>query len=158
MRDSGFSLFQRTYGDDVSSPDQDLLSGFISAIFNFFKDYCEDQIMKMETKLLKFFYHLYGEVIFVMITELENDKDEKPVKKLLTELAENFVYKFGVRINEEIDRSKFLGFEKIADQLIEGYNEVNNKKNLAKNSLEALDNFVKSAINKILIYDSIGNK
>jgi hypothetical protein len=158
MRDTGFSLFQRIYGDDVSSPDQDLLSGFISAIYNFFKNYCEDQIMKMETKLLKFFYHNCGELIFVMVTELENDKDEKLITDLLQVLAKSFVYKFGAKTNEEIDRTQFSYFEKIADQFIEEYNETNSGDNLAKSSLEALDNFTKNTIHKILVYDSLKNK
>nr|MDO8080185.1 hypothetical protein [Candidatus Freyarchaeota archaeon] len=158
IKDTGFSLFHRTYNNDVSSPDEDLIGGFISAIFNFFKEYCEDQITKMETKFLRFFYHVHDKVIFVIVTELENDKDETSITKLLRSLAENFTYKFGVKINEEIDRSKFLDFEKIADQFIEEYNEVNNRNNLAKSSLEALDKFVKDTVQKIVIYDSLSNK
>jgi hypothetical protein len=158
IKDTGFALFHKNYNNGIADPDEDLIGGFISAIYTFFKDYCEDQIMKMETKLLKFFYHLCEEVIFVIITELENDEDETLITKLLRTLAENFVYKFGVGVKEEINRSKFSDFEKIADQLIEEYNKVNNKKSSAKSSLEAMDNFVKNTIHKILVYDSLSNK
>lgn len=156
VKDTGFSLFHRTYNNG-SSPDEDLIGGFISAIFNFFKEYCEDQITKMETKLVKFFYYIYNKIIFVIVTEIDN-KDEASIMELLRTLAENFVYKFGARINEDIDRSKFSEFEKIVDQFVEEYNETNNWNRTAKGNLEELDKFVKDTIKKILVYDSLSNK
>lgn len=156
VRDTGFALFHKTYNNG-SGPDEDLIGGFISAIFNFFKEYCEDQITKMETKLVKFFYYIYNKIIFVIVTELDN-QDEASIMELLRTLAENFVYKFGVRINEDIDRSKFSDFEKIVDQFVEEYNEANNGNQTAKGNLEELDKFVKDTIKKILVYDSLSNK
>ncbi|MEM3586045.1 MAG: hypothetical protein QXO71_01870 [Candidatus Jordarchaeaceae archaeon] len=156
VKDTGFSLFHRTYNNG-SCPDEDLVGGFISAIFNFFKEYCGDQITKMETKLVKFFYYIYNKIIFVIVTEIDN-KDEVSIRELLRTLAENFVYKFGARINEDIDRSKFSEFEKIVDQFVEEYNEANNGNQTAKVNLEEMDKFVKDAIKKRLIYDSLNNK
>jgi hypothetical protein len=156
VKDTGFSLFHRTYNNG-SGPDEDLIGGFISAIFNFFKEYCEDQITKMETKLVKFFYYIYNKIIFVIVTEIDN-QDEASIMKLLRTLAEKFLHKFGARINEDIDRSKFSEFEKTVDQFIEEYNEANNRNRIAKSSLEELDKFVKDTIQKILVYDSLSNK
>ena len=156
VKDTGFSLFHRTYNNG-SSPDEDLIGGFISAIFNFFKEYCEDQITKMETKLVKFFYYIYNKIIFVIVTELDN-QDETSIRELLRTLAESFVHKFGARISEEIDRSKFSDFEKIVDQFIEEYNEADSVNQTLKGNREEVDKFVKDTIKKILVYDSLNNK
>lgn len=156
VKDTGFSLFHRSYNNG-SGPDEDLIGGFISAIFNFFKEYCEDQITKMETRLVKFFYYIYNKIIFAVVTELDN-QDEASVMKLLRTLAEKFFYKFGAGINEDIDRSKFSDFEKTVDQFVEEYNEVNDRNKMAKSGLEELDKFVKDTIRKILVYDSLSNK
>lgn len=140
IKDTGSALFHRTYGEYDGSPDEDLISGFISAIFSFSKEFGKGQITKMETKFLKFFYHLYDKIIFVIITELENDKNDSGIVKLLQTIAESFVKKFGGKIYEEIDRSKFSDFEVIVDQLIEEYGESNNYgNNLLVEKLEEID-------------------
>lgn len=140
IKDTGSALFHRTYGEYDSSPDEDLISGFISAIFSFSEEFGKGQITKMETKFRKFFYHLYDKIIFVIITELENDKEESVILKLLQTIAERFFNKFGVKVYDEIDRSKFSDFETIVDQLIEEYDITNNyESDLPKESLEELE-------------------
>ncbi len=135
IKDTGYALFHREYDRGEHTPDEALIGGFISAIFNFFREFCEDQIVKMETKLLKLFYHPLGEIIFVVITKCETNSDDKPVKELLRKLAEKFVYKFGAVTDDEVDPSKFLDFEKTVDELIEEYNHTKNN-NLGKDVLE----------------------
>ncbi|MBS7251268.1 MAG: hypothetical protein KIH08_11890 [Candidatus Freyarchaeota archaeon] len=138
IKDTGYALFHRAYDREERTPDELLVGGFISAIFNFFREFCEDQIVKMETKLLKLFYHPLGEIIFVVITKCEKNTDDTPVKELLRKLAEKFVYKFGEVTNDEVDSSKFLEFEKTVDELVEEYNNTKNN-NLGENVLEKFE-------------------
>ncbi|MFB0561511.1 MAG: hypothetical protein ACETWM_09905 [Candidatus Lokiarchaeia archaeon] len=139
IKDTGSALFHRTYGEYDSSPDEDLISGFISAIFSFSEEFGKGQITKMETKFLKFFYHQNDKIIFVIITELENDRNESAIMKLLQTIAESFVNKFEGKIYEEIDRSKFSDFEGVVDQLIEEYDNSNNYgNNLQEENLEEI--------------------
>lgn len=138
IKDTGYALFHREYDSGEHTPDEVLVGGFISAIFNFFREFCEDQIVKMETKLLKLFYHPLGGIIFVVITKCEKNTDDTPVKELLGKLAEKFVYRFGAVTNDEVDPSKFLDFEKTVDELVEEYNHTKNS-NLGENVLEKFE-------------------
>jgi len=144
IKDNGSALFHRTYDESAASPDGDLVSGFISAIFSFSKEFGRDQITKMETKLHKFFYHLYDKLIFVIITELEMDKNDSVIVKLLERMAEIFVHRYAGRISEEIDRSKFSDFQTIVDQLIEEYNKNQSSESMSTENQEKYErNFEK---------------
>ncbi|MGQ9722918.1 MAG: hypothetical protein ACUVXA_16540 [Candidatus Jordarchaeum sp.] len=159
IRDTGYSLFHRIYSDYDNIPDEDLISGFISAIFSFSKEFGKGQITKMETKFLKFFYHLNDKIIFVIITELENDKNDSAIVKLLHTIAESFVKKFGGKIYEEIDRSTFSDFRITVDQLIENYDKANNYgNNLMEQNLKAPEGFVKDVSETKSDYNMISVK
>jgi hypothetical protein len=103
LKKSGECIIHRKYGS--LETDENLVTGFLSAIFSFGRNIsgCNIESVLMDDK--KFIYVINGDAIFAAYT----DRDDV-VKDKLEELSQEFTKNYGNLENWDGDRDKFVEF------------------------------------------------
>ncbi|MHA1603108.1 MAG: hypothetical protein ACTSWF_00450 [Candidatus Freyarchaeota archaeon] len=130
LKKSGECVIHRKYGS--LETDENLVSGFLSAMFSFGRNISGRNIESVLLDDKKFVYVVNGDVIFAAYTD-RNDM----VKDKLEELSEEFIKKYGNLENWDGDRDRFADFLPKLDEVF------------GSSGKEVADNFLNDLIKQI---------
>ncbi|MEM2109978.1 MAG: ADP-ribosylation factor-like protein [Candidatus Odinarchaeota archaeon] len=118
MRKTGENIYTKKY--EQSSIDDNLISGFLSALQNFVSEVSSgDVIRTIKTGNVKFIYNIIHDIIVVAVADQEDD--EKKIQEKVEKIAEIFYNKFKVNLeNWTGDVSPFKPFEEDLEDIVSG--------------------------------------
>ncbi len=155
LKKSGECIIHRKYGS--LETDENLVSGFLSAMFSFGRNISGRNIESVLLDDKKFVYVCNEEVIFAAYT----DRDDM-IKDKLEDLCEEFIKAYGALENWDGDRDRFvefypkldtifgaLGKEASEDILNTLMQKVQTGKGSIKDSMDELLNYYKDKVKKV---------
>ncbi len=118
MRKTGENLYTKRY--EESNIDDNLISGFLSALQNFVAEVSSgDVIRTIKTGNVKFIYNILQDIIVVVVADKE--EDEKKIEEKVEKISEVFYNKFKTELeNWTGDVSAFKKFDEDLEDIISG--------------------------------------
>ncbi|WEU40001.1 MAG: ADP-ribosylation factor-like protein [Candidatus Odinarchaeum yellowstonii] len=118
MRKTGENVYTKKY--EESNIDDNLISGFLSALQNFVAEVSSgDVIRTIKTGNVKFIYNLLHDIIVVVVAD--KDEDEKKIQEKVEKISETFYSKFKNELeNWTGDVSGFKKFDEDLEDIISG--------------------------------------
>lgn len=118
IKKTGEGIYTKKYED--SNIDDNLISGFLSALQTFVSEVSSGDIIRtIKTGNVKFIYNIMHEIIVVFV--VDQNEDEKKIQAKIEEVSDAFYKKYGANIeNWSGDVAIFKSFDQELDDIISG--------------------------------------
>lgn len=115
MHDSGLCLSSRSYSDDKL--DEDLFSGFISAMASFIQEIAHDVLTEIKMEQNHIFYESSGSILLTIVAASEIDRIK--LTKVFQEILDEFFSNHQDHLDHHILSSRqFADFAKKIDHIL----------------------------------------
>jgi hypothetical protein len=115
MHDSGLCLSSRSYSD--KKLDEDLFSGFITAMASFIQEIAHDVLTEIKMEQNHIFYESSGSILLTIVAASEIDRLK--LAKVFQEILDEFFHSHQEHLNHHIlSRRQFSDFAKKIDYIL----------------------------------------